>query len=347
MRTRILSTLLPLAAGLPAVAQITITAAGNVAAIGDTFTYNKAAYAPAPPGGADVLFDHSGLISTGTTQFLWMDTAAYSHGSHFPSAQMAVTNDQDTVFYAVTAAGLERVGELNHMTVGNPIDLEIVHTNSLLDLQLPLTYGGTWSDQVVGSVSASDGSSGGRSGLLQGTADGYGYVVLPGQGPLPVLRVHTLLQETIDIPIGGNPTSVSHKHRGYDYYVPWLKMPVLSIWTDTLAITTPFPFTLPDNGIRYMSADPVGMVETSKAPMELGLWPNPAEGASVVAMARATGDGASLRVLDTAGRLVRLVRLPQGIQRWTLAADELPAGCYAVTVTDNDGVHGTARLVKR
>ncbi len=324
-------------------AQITITAADNVPAIGQTFIYNTTAYAAPPAGGADQLFDFSTLTGTGTATFAWVDTAIYSNGAQF-QAQMAMTLGPDTLFYSVTSAGLERMGERNFMNIlGNDVDLEIVHANSLLDLALPLTAGNTWVDQVDGTVTA-DGDTGSRTGVIQGEADGSGTILVPGlTEAAPVLRVKTFLSEVIQIPIGGNPANVQHNRHQYDYYVPWLKMPILTSYMDSMT----YFVTVTESGIRWMESDPVGLQEASVIPMEIGLMPNPTEGQLTVNMAVPTGAGAMLFVSDASGRLVASERMASNTQRWQLDTDALATGCYSLTVTDQTGSHGSARFVKR
>ncbi len=328
---------------LSAHAQISLSAADNAPAIGDTFTYNTAAYATAPAGGDDQVFDYTDLVSTGTTTFTWNDTAVYSHGGLFPAAQMASIHGTDTVMYAMTSAGLERVGEFKRLIVfGNTIDLEIVHSDNMLELALPLAFNDTWSDAVVGTVT-SDGSTGNRNGIIQGSADGWGSLNLPGLSNVPVLRVFTNLQEVIQIPIGGNPTDVAHKRKQYDYYAPYLKMPILSVYSDSLISFV----NVVDNGIRWMNSNPVGMEESATIPMEVGLFPNPASDQVVVNLEVPATTGATLFVSDATGRVVVTERMPAGMRRWNLDTQALAAGCYSVTVLDKSGSHGSARLVKR
>lgn len=344
MRTRILSTLLPLAAGLPAVAQITITAADNVPAVGDTFVYNKAAYAAPPAGGADVFFDYSGLVATGSTAFHWFAPGVYSGAGAFPDAHLAATNDLDTFLYELTSAGLERVAEHKHLVVlGQQVDLDIAHDNSALDLKLPLANNDTWSDPLAGTVTA-DGETGTRNGLIQGLADGYGHIQLPGGGePVPVLRVRSSVQETIQIPIAGNMTDVVHKRVQHDYFAPWLKMPILSVYSDSLISF----ITLANNGIRWLGSEPVGLMENAVAEQGFALHPNPAQDVVTVTFAGAPGPGARIEVLDALGRVLRSERVGAAITRHTFSlASEVP-GCYFVRLTGAQGTTGTQRLIKR
>lgn len=345
MRTRLLSALLLVAAGLPALAQITITAADNLPAVGDTFLYNTAAYAAPPAGGDDVTFDYSALTTTGTTEFHWLAPSAYSGAAAFPNADLAATNELDTFLYEVTGVGLERVAEHQHIVIPFPptvIDLDVAHSNSILDLPLPLSNDDVWSDPLEGTVT-SDGSTGTRTGLVQGEADAYGYILLPGGGaPVPVLRVRTNLQETIQIPIGNQMTPVSHKRMQHDYYAPWLKMPILSVFTDTLNAG----LTVTESGIRYLASAPVGLAEHMAADQGFGLFPNPMNDVVTITFSSAPGTGALLEVLDALGRTVRSERM--GNRTWlslSLAGEE--PGCYFVRLTDTQGRMTTQRLIKR
>lgn len=324
-------------------AQITINATDNLPAIGDTFTYNKAAYAAPPAGGADQLFDFSGLTSTGTTDFIWVDPSIYSNADTFPTAQMAVINGPDTTFYASTSAGLERVGERNFMTLlGNDVDLEIIHSNNMLELQLPLTYDQTWTDQVEGTV-LSDGSVGSRSGFISGDADAFGSIVLPGGLTAPVLRVYTSINETIDITIGGNPANVAHKRHQYDYFVPWLKMPILTSYVDSMT----YLLTVSESGIRYMSSAPVGVSEQATMADGFTLFPNPMQDAVTVNFPRLPGQGARIEVFDALGREVRSENVGATAAQRTLSLAGEEPGCYFVRYRDAAGNTSTQRLVKR
>ena len=333
-----------LAPGLQA--QITINATDNVPTIGHSFTYNTAAYAAAPAGGADQLFNYSTLVATGSSTFNWTDTTAYSHGGLFAAAgaQMMSTNGTDTVFYAVTAAGLERAGEFKRLVVfGNNVDLEIVHTNNELEMSLPLTFGNMWTDQVDGTVN-SGGSTGTRTGVINAEADGFGHILLPGAPfGVPVLRVHTVVQDVIQIPVGGQPTTITHKRKQYDYYAPWLKMPILSVYSDSLISFV----TVVDNSIRWMEADPVGLQEVADGPLEVSLAPNPASDQVQVQFERPTSANATIVVADAAGRTIASERIASGVRRYTLDIGAWAVGCYAVTVSDSQGMHGSARLLKR
>jgi len=347
MMNRYSSFLIAAVGCLGAHAQITLTATDNVPAVpppNSSFTYSKAAFAAAPAGGADQLFDYSTLVSTGTTTFAWTDTVPYSNGGLFTGAQMMSTNGTDTVFYELTDAGLERVGEFKRLVVfGNEVDLEISHSDNMLELALPLAFNDQWSDAVTGTLT-SDGSSGDRNGIIQGVADGYGSLLLPGvTGAVPVLRVFTNLQEIIQVPIGGNPTDVAHRRKQYDYYAPFLKMPILSVYSDSLISFV----NVVDNGIRWMNTNPVGVQELATVPMEIGLAPNPATDNVVMTLDLPTEAGAMLIISDATGRIIISERMPAGTRRWDLETHALATGCYSVTVLDRNGSHGAARLIKQ
>ncbi|HEY0976351.1 MAG TPA: T9SS type A sorting domain-containing protein [Flavobacteriales bacterium] len=323
-----------------ALAQITITAANNLPDAGQSFTYNTAAYAAPPPGGNDVAFNFSGLVAAGATTIDWIDPADYSEPSMFPTAQMAMAHGGDTVFYAVTAEGLERVGERNTLTVlGNDLDLKIVHTNNMLELDLPLTSPGSWTDQVEGTVD-SDGSMGSRSGFIQGNVDAYGYIDLPGGITSAVLRVYTRIDEVVQIAINGNPANVAHKRHQYDYYVPWLKMPVLTSYMDSMT----YIFTLTESGIRFMTEAPVGVQEDAAEAAGFLVVPNPASD-RIELVQKGAPVPARVQVIDAAGKVV-LTRdlLAVAGQRPGLDVQMLAAGVYTVRLQEASGLTRAQRL---
>lgn len=321
-------------------AQITITAADNLPSIGQSFTYNTAAYAPPPPGGNDVAFNFSGLVAAGTATIDWIDPADYSEPSMFPTAQMAMAHGGDTVFYAVTTEGLERVGERNTLTVlGNELDLKIVHSDNMLDLKLPLTANQSWLDQVEGTVD-SDGSMGGRSGVIQGTADAYGTIQLPGGIDAPVLRVYTRINETVEIAINGNPANVVHKRHQYDYYVPWLKMPILTSYMDSMT----YILTITESGTRYMTEAPVGVSENTRDDNGFSLFPNPAAD-HIELLHTAAFTGGKLEVFGATGKVV-MTRTLSAVadQRRSIDVQALPSGLYSVRLTAPSGAVGVKQL---
>lgn len=336
-----LSLLASLCAG-QAHAQLTLTAADHLPAIGQAFAYEQAAYVAPPPGGAALLYDYSTLTSTGTSSLNWIDPALYSNSAANPTAELALAAGPDTMLYATTAEGLELVGERNELLLlGSTVVLDIQHTNNLLELKLPLAFGDAWSDVVAGNV-ASDGSTGSRNGVITAVADAYGSVVLPGGTTAPVLRVRKELVETVQIPIGGNPVNVAHKRIQVDHYAPWLKMPILSSYVDSLT----YIVSVVETGTRYMLADPVGL---AGARMDMGVvvYPNPAVDVLSVAFMERMPAGTRITLCDAAGRVLRDRRLATAAVRHEEPVEGIADGVYLLQVATPQGALSTHRFVKR
>lgn len=322
--------------------QLSLAPADHLPGIGQVFTYEQAAYVAPPPGGAALLYDYSTLTSTGSTALNWIDPALYSNAAANPTAELALAAGPDTSLYATTAQGLELVGERNELfLLGSTVVLDIQHTNNMLELKLPLAFGDTWSDVVTGNV-ISDGSTGTRNGVITAVADAYGSVVLPGGTTAPVLRVRKELVETVQIPIGGNPVNVAHKRIQVDHYAPWLKMPILTSYVDSLT----YIVSVVETGTRYMLADPVGVPD---ARMDRGVvvYPNPASDVLSVAFMERMPSGTRITLCDAAGRVLRDRTLSAGVVRHEEPLEGIAEGVYTLLVGTPQGVCSAHRFVKR
>lgn len=344
MRKHYATLLITAAYGLGANAQITLTDPDDVPTIGAVHPTHTAAYAAPPAGGTGVLFDYSGLVQTGTGEWSWIDPAVYSNAAAFPSAELATTNGTDTIFYEVTANGMERVGERQIILF---YDVEVPLTDPSLDLKLPLTYGGIWDDNIAASSFMADVYPADRTGTIHGEADGWGTLQLPGViSPIEVLRVNTYKQE-VNIVHTGPPlgdVTVTHKRREYNYYGKWLKQPILRVYTDSL---TSILASSNSSGIEWIDADPVGLAELASS-SSVAVYPNPVQDVATIAF---INDGAAVQVevMDAVGRVVHTqigLGVGNGLNTIRLTTQDWQPGCYTVCLRSDKGIIGTQRLVK-
>lgn len=316
-----------------------LSSPGNVPVIGSTFPVHVAPYVAPLPGGNGVVFDHSALVGTGTLTYTWIAPDQYSDPATFPSAQMAVTG-RDTVFYRATAEGLERVGDkrnyLGLYTVEAPL------TDGVLELKLPLAFGDTWNDNTSGSFSV-DASSATRTGSITGVADGAGHLHLPGGAEVHVLRVFTQLTETTVID-AGFPITVTHKRSEYAYYTPWVKMPVMRMYRDTLASA----FAVQDtSAVEWLDEAVLRVADHTDDAFGMELFPNPASTAVDIAYLTFGTANMTLQVTDMRGAIVLrkdLGRRGASLQREHLDLSTLDAGLYQVALIDASGAHSMKRL---
>jgi Secretion system C-terminal sorting domain len=340
MNIRYASFLLATSICFGASAQVSLSATNNVPAIGSIFAYHQALYAPPPAAGAGVLFDYSTLSWWGNYYGVWITPSDYSNPAAFPTATMAFTKPADTAFYAVTANGLERVGE--RQLILGLVDVEVPYSDASLDLKLPLSYLANWNDNVAATFTTS-GNPATRSGTIHGEADAWGTMTLPGGGaPISVIRVYTYVQEINNVN-PGFPITVTHKRHQYDYYANFLKTPLLRVYSDSLLSSLTNSY---DSGIEWLQEGDVGIAQAAQSSTSMGLFPNPATNTVTLSLSVPASNGATLIMRDALGQEVRRERLGANVWRQDLNVADLPIGTYSVSVMDARGIVGTSRFVK-
>ena len=335
---------LALAAGAQS---ITLVAPGNVPNTGNEFIVQRGPYVAPGTGGAGILFNFNSLTSTTTNTYKWEAPASLPNGAQFPSAQFALTNGgADTIFYKSTAAGIERVGDTQTINaLGTDYHLVTSFSNSVLDLQLPLTFGDpSWTDLFVGSVTV-DGNTTTRNGGITGTADAWGRVVLPGGvDTVEVLRVTTRLTESIPLTTGFGTITVAHIQNINAYYPLWGKFPVLRTVTDSLNSMVLNQATSYTEWIDHAS---VGIAPVQADLFNVRVSPNPTS-----EMAEVTFNGVqgttTMEVVDMRGatvlhKVIGTTSNATAVERINVA--QWDAGAYQVILTDANGSRSTRRFI--
>ena len=324
-------------------AQITLTEANNVPLVANPYPTLKAAYAPVPAGGLGVAFDYSGLISTGTSSVQWIAPSEYSNPSAFPLATIAAASPIDTFFYQVTSSGLERVGERQTIVA---FDVEVPFSDPSLTLKLPITFGGTWNDNIAASYTVS-GNPGTRTGNIYGQADASGLLQLPGGGsPIEVLRIFTYTQEVNNIN-PGIPITVTHIRREYGYYATFSKTPVLRVFADTLNAS--IGGNTYSSGIEWLDPSVVGLAEATMINADMALSPNPVNSEAVLSFTSVDGSAVRMELIDATGRIVLSENIPnarQGANSVLVNAAGVLPGCYSLRLSNAKGTMGSRRFVK-
>lgn len=335
MNERITTLFLAGATCLGASAQISLNDPDNVPVVGNSFPIHKAAFAAPPAGGANVDFDYSALVETGVGLWTCIDPSSYSNAAAFPTASRAMANGLDTVFYNVTANGMERVGERQTVLI---YSVECPMSDAALDLQLPLSAGDSWNDNIAASNFDVGGSLADRTGSVHGEADAWGTVRIPGViDPFPVLRVYTLKQE-VNVVHSGPPfgdITVTHKRHEWNYYGQWMRHPLVRVYSDSL--TSLFSNSY-NSGIEWLDPSVTAVAEAGTLPT-MDLYPNPTSGA-----VRISAPGAvRMEVMDAAGRTIAAQRLATSSSDFDTQG--LPAGVYTVSTFDAKGRPSRQRLV--
>ncbi len=331
------------ASTLSAFAQPTLNNVDNLPSIGQVFPYHVAAYAAPPASGVGMTYDYSGLVETGLSGWQWISPSVYSNPAAFPTATIAATNGTDTLFFNVTANGLERVGERQSVIGG--FDAEVPFTDASLNLKLPLSVGQTWNDNIAANFMV-DASPGTRSGTINGVADGSGLLTVPGGGPaVEVVRVYTYTQEVntiTQVPVFGTVT-VIHKRAQYDYYAQFMKTPLVRVYTDSLSSS--IGVTENTSAIEWLDTAFVGMIEQEEA-ADLQVYPNPAQDQVNVRSTEPATGRMTLVLRDATGRIVLSQRAIPGVQVQVLDLGAIAPGAYLLSLMENGNVVRSARVVR-
>jgi hypothetical protein len=325
-------------------APITLVAPGNVPANGTSFLVHKGAYTTPSVGGADQLFDYSASVPASAATYQWQDPAGLPNSAMYTGAQYALTNGgSDTLYYASSASGLERVGDAVTIMVGTtPYHGTTVYSNSMLELPLPYSYSSApWTDLFTGSYTV-DGNTTTRNGAITGQADGWGRLIMPGgMDTVEVLRIKTRVNETIPLNVG-LPVNVDHVNNELAYYPLWGKFPVLRVVSDSLSA---LGFTQQVSYTEWLDAGAVGIADAPVDPWAVKLFPNPAAESVNLAYLNAGKGALILHVLDARGSVVLARTLnnygpavePIDVSKWA-------AGLYQVVLSGSRGVRSMHRL---
>lgn len=323
-----------------ATAQITLDPAEHLPAVGNDFLMHIGPYVPALPAGEGVLFDHSGITPTGQITGRWRSPSEYSEPGEQPNATLMFTReDGDTIFYATAGEGLERVGERRNLP--GLFDVKVSYTDGPLEVKMPLEFGGAWTDGILANFEV-DGSAGTRNGSINGIADAYGTIRLPGGFEGQALRVRTILSETIAVGF----VQVTHKRHEHHFYVPLVRHPVMRMVSDTLAA--------PLLGLQQVVSftewldDSLLSIETAEGdPFGLRVFPNPASD-RVEVVFQGLGAMAGLELVDLTGAVHHREALGNamvGEHRRVLDVAKLASGIYLLRITSADGAQSTQRIM--
>lgn len=317
----------------------TLTTSNAMPAVGDQFTYHMGTYLPPGSEGEGQTWDLSGLISDQTFTSEYISPAATGHDVAFPWATMAAHSaGQPTgfAFYAGMDAGVYFQGTANPNST-------IPYTNTELILPIPCSYSTFWMDDFqsnaqVGGVPMM------RNGMVNGSADGYGTLILPFGSIANVLRTHMTEVYTDDVQTMF-PMHIEYNNDVYSYYKPGVHHAIAVLATLTTT-TNGLPSTV--QTALWTADETVGVQDALRNAIGIDVFPNPAQYRLTLTYG-SQGGNMQVEVLDANGREVlnTSIQAALGIGNQTLDVGALPQGLYLVRVTDRRGQQGTCRFVKR
>lgn len=320
----------------------TLSDVGNTPIIGTSQNMWTADLQDPGGAGAGIAWDYSGLTSSTALTYSCIDPSTSQWASTIPGATYAITNSTtDTLFYVPTVNGLELVGEdVTYILY----DVQVPYSDHQLTLKLPCSLGTNWVDNISASYFIDGLGTATRTGSFTGNADASGSLTLPGGVMVgSVLRVHTRLQQQDDAGVA----NATHNRDEWAWYTAWSKFPVVRTVSDTILVPL-LGINQVTRTTEWMDPATVGMHDVTRDAFGLQAFPSPTQGSITLTFGAFGGADLRLAVRDMTGRIVAQESLDHpvaGFHQRTLDLGQLPAGCYAVELTDTEGARSTVRVV--
>ena len=332
--------LLTLAFAGPLVAQPTLTLANNgpvpvgapYAVTSYTTTLESGVYSSGVPG-AGQTYGMWMIPSTGNRDMYFDAPSVTPTSASFPGVTVLSTNGgADTLFWKVNANGMEQLG-LKGGTEGLA-----PYTNGVLELVYPCALGTTWTDAFSANLTIS-GFPVTRAGTVNGIADGWGTIELPGTTMENVLRVKVRKVQIDQTPLG----ILYRSYDSFSFYQEGIKYPVMRTSRDSLRIgagTATFTWSAD----WLFGPFTVNVQDLTEQDVVFTPYPNPTNGLFDLRMESA--DLRSVEVINATGQVVlQKVRTQTGAIGSSLDLTGLGSGVYHVRVTQADGQQGVRRIV--
>lgn len=301
-------------------AQPSLTSAGIFPPIGASFQVNQGVYEDPSPGGADLTWDFSALVSGATGTMNYVDPDITEFGSQFVSATVASSIQGQIRYFSNDGfSGLLEQGYANE-----PADFTFPWVSPMTVVPPAVDYLDTWND-TYGGQTVFQGSTFERSGDMNGVADGWGTVIMPYGSIDNVLRIRLIIHYT-DVTIGA---AGEFTETYYRYYAPGISEPLVSTLFKIENLgqgATSFV----GSSLIWLSEVTTG-VNTTANTAAFSMFPNPARD-----QVRIVAPGTvKVELADMQGRVVCSRTINNGTN--VIDLDGLLAGTYAVSTIDLNG----------
>lgn len=317
-------------------AQPTLTTSNAVPTAGSIFPVSTGTYDFPGPSGAGQLFGHWMLEPAGNRDISYLAPSVTPTSAQVPGVALLSTDGgSDTLFWGLTANGLEILADLSNLGM-------VIYTDPVLELKLPCTFGTIWTDAVSAAYTVS-GFNVQRTGTVEGHGDAYGTLELPEVELQNVLRVKVRKVFQDNSPII-NVQRISEVHYFYTDGVPH---PALRLQLDTVIIGTGNPAATREAQWMYGNGN-VAVADIDLDNIRFTAYPNPANGAVHLAFGNAGHGARSVELMDATGRIVAsrsLSTLRSADVQGAFDAANLAPGVYHIRLVGENSVLGTQRLV--
>jgi hypothetical protein len=211
-----------------------------------TYSFTPLPFDPGPSG-ANVTWDFSTISPGNTTVLTIVTPSSTPNGANYPSATIAADFGGYYEYMIANTSFFARSG----IDVGFPM----VYSDEEKILTYPFTYNSTFTDSFAASFLTTN-----RTGVVTGTADAYGTLILPWGTVSNVLRFH-LVENFQDASPSGTQAYTSDN---YFWVTPGVHYYLCSISSLTGTIAG-----------KYIDATSVGLNSNIVFNSEMSSYPNP------------------------------------------------------------------------
>ena len=247
-------------------AQPTLTNLNTSPQVGEIFISHTIDTAGVTEGnaGANITWDFSGLLSTGTDTTTAVNPATTPYGSSFPNSNISFESGGNYVYYGANSSSYSYYGA--YIASQN---VAISYSDPEIIFNYPYTYNSTHTD-LFESTFINGGTTFYRKGTITGLADGYGTLILPNGTFSNVLRIKLVEDYQDSANVMGIPQVFEYDTELFLWYQPGTHSQLLETGTFTSNFGGTFSFG------NYLDQSSVNINETLLSEYDFKMFPNPA-----------------------------------------------------------------------
>jgi hypothetical protein len=302
-------------------AQTTLTSTTTNPTVGESFinhSYDASLISPGSSG-ANVTWDFSTIVSTGTSTYNWITSSSTPYSSSYPNANLAISDAGYYYYYSASSTDYSSCGGTN------PSAQVISYSDLEKQLVFPMTYNTTFSDAFAATYDAGSSMFMNRAGTMTGVADGYGTLILPYGTITDVLRVK-LVEDYQDSYLG--TPMVVYSTEAYAWYKAGVHQSLFSHTTFVMNGNTTIYG-------RYIDASHVG-IDNNEVHFGLNIYPNPSFGSFNIEL-YTNNKNTLFEVVDIYGKIVYQIEYSNtSFVKDKIDLSILSKGIYIVRVTAED-----------
>jgi len=314
------------------IAQPTLTATGINPVSGNVLNVNYGNYVAPGNSGANQTWNLTGISSPSVTVNNIVNAATAPHGSSFPGATVAMTDNSTYYqFYNPTSTALLQKG-----TYAISQGVDVPYSDPEEVLHYPFNYTNTYVDNFS-SVFVSGGYTFYRSGTVTVTADGYGTLILPNGTYSNVMRVHFVEDYQDSTDLGGFPYVIPYTNDEYMWYLNGNHYAIAAVYTFTSSGSP--------NSVGLYLGTIVGINESADNSDLFTTFPSPAS-TEINILTEGATNFEEYEITSISGANVMKSQISSTLSsKLTLDISDLPSGIYFIELKNKEGISARRKFV--